>query len=73
MLITAVERVYVVRLSSHTSELRDLSHSTLWRSSPLVESRAYSNTSTFGGVCVGGGKEGLKGVVVGGLVWVWRG
>ena len=48
--ITASERVYVVRLSSHVSEDRDLSHRTLARSLPGVFSSACSNTSTC--VCV---------------------
>ena len=44
--ITANERVYVVRLSSHVSEERDLSQRTRARSLPGVFSSACSNTST---------------------------
>ena len=44
--ITANERVYVVRLSSHVSEERDLSQRTRARSLPGVFSSACSKTST---------------------------
>ena len=54
--ITASERVYVVRLSSHVSEDRDLSHRTLARSLPGVFSSACSNTST----CVDETHAGLR-------------
>jgi hypothetical protein len=46
MLIVAKLRVYVVRRSSHASEERDLSQSTLARSLPGVFSKACSKTST---------------------------
>ena len=45
--ITASERVYVVRRSSQTSLLRDLSHKTRARSFPGVFSSACSKTSTW--------------------------